>query len=239
MKTPELRILFVFVCCSLLRGGQHIFYRNYPESYSATVDDSLASRMKLQLLPVFSPLIDTAPPQSPYFTAGERRDKFNDKIMFAPQLEFCQHGEPNCPPTVVNDAFFRNAAANLQKGRKQVEDLTRERVPESLEPVRRFLLDNLKTAVKEEEARYKYIKIGDVTPLKAMLDRYCTIGQEDLIRRLEDAPDAETRRELSWHDWHNAILQCYTERIGKYPEEAWKRFVREYHVRESLVPEPE
>lgn len=194
------------------------------------MDDSLPHKMNPQLLPVFSPLLDTSPPLNPYLTAIGNQ---YDKVMLSPQLEDCPHGHPNCPPTIVNDAFLRNAEANLEKARNQVQTLKRERIPESLEPIRRFLLDNLTTTLRMEEARYEYIRTGAVAPVRAMLDQYCTASQPELIRKLQEAPDGETRRELSQHDWHNAAWQCYRARSGKYPGEAWKQFVREYHVREN------
>jgi hypothetical protein len=227
MKTPKL-LMIVLVCWPMRAGQQHITIQIVGEVYTATVDDSLSRKMNLQLLPVFSPIIDTSPPLNPYLTTSDSKDK----SMLAPKLEDCQHGEPNCPPTMVNDAFLRNAEVNLGKGREQVRDLTQERLPEALEPVRRFLLGNLAIAVHMEEARYEYIRTRAVAPLKAMLDQYCTTSQQGLIQRLGDAPDAETRRELTWADWNNAVRKCYDEK-NKYPAEAWKQFVRQYHVREN------
>jgi hypothetical protein len=233
--TTTLKLMLVFVCCFLLAcpglaGEQHITVQ-YPFGvYTATVDDSLLPRMKLQLLPVFSPLVDTSVPLNTYLTAIGNP---YDKVMLSPKLEDCQHGDPNCPPTTVTDAFLGNAEANLEKGRKQVRDLQSERLPKSLEPVRRFLLDNLKTTLRMEEARYEYIRTGGVVTLKAMADQYCTTSQPGLIRKLEEAPDAEMRRELSLYEWYNAVWQCYRERSDKYPAEAWKQFVRENHVREA------
>jgi hypothetical protein len=228
--------MLALLCCFPIFGEQHISLRSSPQIYSATVDDSLSHTMNPQLVPVFSPLIDTSPPLSPYQTVVGNS---YDKLMLAPLLEFCQFGRPNCPPTIVNDAFLRNAETNIEKGRKQVRDLKQERLPESLEPVRRFLLDNLTTSLRMEEARYEYIKTGTVSPLKAMLDQYCTTDQQGLIRKLKEAPDATARWQLTWIDWHNIVLQCYEERVGKYPAEAWRQFMRQYHVRESLKPEPE
>jgi hypothetical protein len=242
MTAPSIRLTLALVCCSLLAGEQHITIKTPDAVYMATVDDSLSQRMNLELLPVFSPLVPTSPPLNSYRTAVSiSSGKVYDKIMAAPQLEDCQHEHPNCPPTIVNDAFLRNAEANLEKGRSQVRDLKQERLPKSLEPVRRFLLDNLTTTLRMEEARYQYIKTGAAAPLKAMLDQYCSTNQQDLIRKLEESPDAETRRELAWHDWGNVVRQCYDERSGKYPMEAWKEFARQYHVREtprSTVLEP-
>lgn len=166
------------------------------------MDDSLQRMMKLQLLPVFSPITDTSVPLNGYLTAVSNS---SDKVMLSPMLEDCRHGEPNCPPTTVDDGFLRNAEVNLEKGRSQVRDLKAERLPKSLEPIRRFLLDNLTTALRMEEARRDYIKTGAVSPLSAMLDQYCTTGRQGLVRKLEDAPDAEKRRELSMADWHNAV----------------------------------
>ncbi len=229
-------LMLSFLCCSLLAGEQHISIRSSPEVYTATADDSLLARMRLQLIPVLSPLISTNPPVSPYLTAIGNS---GDKVMIAPKLEDCQRGRPNCPPTTVNDAFLNNAEANLDNGRKQVRDLKQERLPKSLEPVRRFLLDNLTATLRMEEVRYKYIKTGDVGPVRAMLAQYCTTSQESLIHKLSEAPDAEKRRELSWYDWSNTVWNCYRERSGKYPLEAWKLFVRQYHLRELVTPEPE
>ena len=69
------------------------------------MDDVLPRRMNVQLLPVLSPLADTSPPLNPYLTAiGNPYDK-----VMSSQLDDCRAGTPNCPPTVVDDAFLRNA----------------------------------------------------------------------------------------------------------------------------------
>jgi len=232
MTTTPIKLALACVCCSLLAGEQNITIQVPFAVYKVTFDDSLLHRIKPQLLPVFSPLVDTSPPLNPYLTGVNNT---NDKVMLSPNLEDCRHEHPNCPPSTVNDIFIRNAEANLEKGRNQVRDLKQERLPAFLEPVRRFLMDNLTTTLRMEEARYEYIRTGAVAPLRAMLDQYCTNGQQVLLRKLEGVPDAETRRELSQVDWHNAVWQCYRERSGKYPAEAWKQFVQQYHVRETTT----
>lgn len=110
MRTPK--VILALVCCFPIFGEQHISLRSSPEIYSATVDDSLSRTMSLRLVPVFSPLIDTSPPLSPYQTVVGNA---YDKLMVAPLLEFCQSGRPNCPPTIVNDAFLRNAEPILRR----------------------------------------------------------------------------------------------------------------------------
>ena len=228
----SLRFTLALVCSSVLPAEQHITLQVPLAVYTATVDDSLERDMKLQLLPVLSPITDTGPPLNPYLTAIGNP---GDKVMLSPNLEDCQHGSPNCPPTLVNDAFLQNARANIERGRNQIRDFQRERLPKSLEPVRRFLLNNLTTTARMEEARYEYIKTGALPPLTAMLMQYCAAGEEGLITNLQRAPDAEARRERSQYDWHNEVWRCYRERSPKYPTEAWKRFVQQYKVQESAM----
>lgn len=144
------------------RGEQHITIKTPDAIYIATVDDSLSHKMNLELLPVFSPLVPTSPPLNSYRTAVSiSSGKVYDKIMAVQQLEDCRHEHPNCPPTIVNDAFLRNAEANLEKGRSQVRDLKQERLPKSLEPVRRFLLDNLTTTLRMEGVRAAVSRAGN------------------------------------------------------------------------------
>ena len=230
MMSTRIKLTLGVMCCSMLFGEQHITIPVPFGVYKATVDDSLQQLMKLQLLPVFSPITDTSVPLNGYLTAASNS---SDKVMLSPMLEDCRHGDPNCPPTTVNDSFLRNAGVNLENGRRQLRDLKAERLPKSLEPIRRFLLDSLTTALRMEEARREYIQTGAVSPLSAMLDQYCTTGRQGLVRKLEEASDAEKRRELSVADWHNAVWRCYRERSGTYPAEAWKQFARQYHVQET------
>lgn len=230
MTTARTIPLMLPLVCFSLHAAQRVTIPTPGAVYTATVDDSLPAAMKLRLLPVFSPIVDTSEHLNHYLTAT---DTVSDKVMLSPLLDDCRHGQPNCPPVVVNDGFLRNARTNLENGRKELGDLKGERLPESLEPVRRFLLDNLATALAMEEARYRYIATGAVAPLKAILERYCAARQPELMQRLADAPDAETRRELSQLEWHNAVWKCYAAPPRKYPLEAWKRFLNRYGVRET------
>ena len=219
------------LCCALLAGEQQLSIQTPDAVYNATTDDSLPRRMKVEVLPVFSPLVDTSPPLNPYLTGVG--DPFG-KLMLSPKLEDCRHGDPDCPPASVNNFFLRNAQSNLQKARAQIRTLKQERLPQPLEPVRRFLLDSLTTTTRMEEARFEYVQTGRVAPLKAMLGDYCSTIDPELMRKLEEAASPEARRELSWHDWYNAVWQCYAIRTGKYPSEAWKQFLQQFHVRESV-----
>jgi hypothetical protein len=51
-----------------------------------------------------------------------------------------------------------------------------------------------------EEARYEYLATGKVAALVAMLSQDCTSSQPELIRKLENTPDVETRWARPWVD---------------------------------------
>jgi hypothetical protein len=168
--------------------------------------------------------------------SGTTKDgkKYIVQILFAPPLEDCL--EKKCPnPDATADipdaAFFRNAVYNLDKGRKQVQELRQARVPTALQPVKDYLLKGLERGVEMEAARYAYLKSGDLGPMRQIWCAACVCvkSEEDLLAQLRTATPA--KKNLLAGEWNNRVLACRNH-PPIYPIDAWERFVKEYGLKE-------
>jgi hypothetical protein len=72
------------------------------------------------------------------------------------------------PRRPVDSAWLANAEKNLDLGQKHVQRLDAMTLPAVLEPVRSYLLASLRFSLDLERARFRYIKDGDVQPLREL-----------------------------------------------------------------------
>jgi hypothetical protein len=228
-------------CAALSAEERELKYRSELEAeYILKFDDSRISVSQLREIVWLSPKFD-AQIGSPFQMTWESTPSANgvvfDKWLVVPELESCNPGYLECGHPDLNAAFLKNAAVNLERGKREVEILRRLKLPPVLEPVRTYLMENLKFFQKLEEVRYTYLQTGEVRPMRQLLCKYCPCEAEEekLLNELANTPDGATRRRLSLYQWYNDVLHCHTKSLPhKYPVDAWDRFLEQFHITESI-----
>jgi hypothetical protein len=128
------------------------------------------------------------------------------------------------------------SAAILDLGQKQVQRLDTMTLPAVLEPVRSYLLAYLRFSLDLERARFRYIKDGDVPPLRELFAATCRSSKPEdasMFANLAAAPQT-ARPAASGHGWHNRMIDCRASE-GSYPIASWQAFVRNYGLKETSV----
>jgi len=248
MRVIAVGAVTLVLCCSFASFAkeQRLTYDQDVSVYELIFDDSRISVAQLReaawLSPYISAAYGTAFP-APFELAGSETKRPDgtldlDKVFLAPWLELCTAVPPaKCAPydsLIPNTAFLRNAAKNLKRGDNQIERLRRESLPAALEPVRAYLLQDLKRSIERQRYRYGYLKSGDPTPMGQLLCRECTCGapEESMLAHLKTVSDPRAKLELSTK-WDQRLLEC--ERKGHppaYPLAAWERFLKDFGITE-------
>jgi hypothetical protein len=123
-----------------------------------------------------------------YMATESRRENGVEKIFLAPWLDLCR--KPRCENR-PDSAWLANAEKNLDLGQKQVQRLDAMTLPAVLEPVRSYLLASLRFSLDLERARFRYVKDGDVQPLRELFVATCRSsepGDAYMFWNLEAAP---------------------------------------------------
>jgi hypothetical protein len=160
-----------------------------------------------------------------------------EKVFVAPSLELCVDGDPSYAPCGTRDLsdpnFFRNAEVNLEKGRREILLLSTMAHPNQLDPVVRYLRENLKLSLWLEETRIDFYKTWNVRVLERRYSRFDpTAGCAAVLRAFRGASKDQAYK-LARYDWHNCMLQYVSTTFGHYPIKAWRRFLDDYGIRES------
>jgi hypothetical protein len=225
---------------ALLAGAEKTIVINEGDDvYKATFDDTKAPEARMREWVLLSPYVGN-PPHSDenfYMATEFRRENGVEKIdkdFYAPPLEMCR--EPGCGSRPVDSAWLANAEKNLDLGQKQVQRLDAMTLPAVLEPVRSYLLAYLRFSLDLERARFRYIKDGDVQPLRELVAATCRSSKpEDASMFADLAAASQTARPAaSGHGWHNRMIGCRASE-GSYPIASWQAFVRNYGVKETKV----
>jgi hypothetical protein len=109
-------------------------------------------------------------------------------------------------------------------------------LPAVLEPVRSYLLAYLRFSLDLEQARFRYIKDGDVQPLRMLFAATCRSsepGDGSMFANLAAAPQT-ARPAASRYRWDNRMIHCGASE-SKYPIASWQAFVRNYGLKETRV----
>jgi hypothetical protein len=171
----------------------------------------------------------------PFFMASSSINGVLDKRFWVPELEHCNPGYSGCKNPSLDSAFLRNAAINLEHGRKQIALLSSEHLPSVLEPVREYLLENLRFFREIELARYRYLRNNDAHALRETLCKYCgcTSTEPEVLTELATTKDGEAKIRLTRYQWYNDVLRCHDDaRSHKYPVAAWQAFLKEFGITE-------
>ena len=221
-----------------LAGAEKTIVINEPdEVYEATFDDTKAPEARMREWVLLPPYVGTInPDENFYMSIGVSRENGVEKIdkdFYAPPLDQCR--KPGCGSRPVDSAWLANAEKNLDLGQKQVQRLDAMALPAVLEPVRSYLLVSLRFSLDLERARFRYIKDGDVQPLRALVAATCRSSKpEDASMFADLAATPQTARPAASRMWHNRMIYCRASE-GRYPIASWQAFVRNYGLKETRV----
>ena len=222
---------------ALLAGAEKkIVINEGDEVYTATFDDTKAPEASMREWVLLSPYVGDPfnSDETFYMAITESPDveKIN-KIFYAPPLDQCR--KPGCENRPVDSAWLANAEKNLDLGQKQVQRLDAMTLPAVLEPVRSYLLAYLRFSLEIQRARFRYIKDGDVQPLRELFAATCRSsepGDGSMFANLAAAP--QTARPAATTMLESRLIHCRASE-GKYPIASWQAFVRNYGVKENKV----
>ena len=222
---------------ALLAGAEKkIVINEGDEVYTATFDDTKAPEASMREWVLLSPYVGDPfnSDETFYMAITESRDveKIN-KFFYAPPLDRCR--TPECGSRPVDSAWLANAEKSLDIGQKQVQRLDSMTLPAVLEPVRSYLLAYLRFSLDLERARFRYIKDGDVQPLRTLFAATCRSsepGDGSMFANLAAAP--QTARPAATTMWESRLIHCRASE-GRYPIASWQAFVRNYGVKENKV----
>jgi hypothetical protein len=224
---------------ALLAGAEKkIVINEGDEVYKATFDDTKAPEARMREWVLLSPYVRTPPnpDENFYMEIGESHEngvEKIDKVFYSPPLDQCR--KPGCGSRPVDSAWLANAEKNLDLGQKQVQRLDAMTLPAVLEPVRSYLLAYLRFSLDLERARFRYIKDGDVQPLRKLVAATCRSSKpEDASMFADLAATPQTARPAASRMWHNRMIDCRASE-GSYPIASWQAFVRNYGLKETKV----
>lgn len=159
----------------------------------------------------------------------------------APSLEDCAEEDGRyyhpCGPGDLSDPnFFRNAQVNLNVSSERLASLDTLYHPEELEPVVDYEKKMLSFSVWLQQTRYEFYLSWNTDVLKTKyqaLDssRACAPA----ITQIEQAKSEAEKYKLARFNWHNCVLDAFRKQGGKYPLDAWRRFLNDYGIREKYI----
>ena len=220
----------------LVGAEKKIVINEGDEVYTATFDDTKAPEASMREWVLLSPYVGDPfnSDETFYMAITESRDveKIN-KFFYAPPLDRCR--TPECGSRPVDSAWLANAEKNLDLGQKQVQRLDAMTLPAVLEPVRSYLLAYLRFSLEIQRARFRYIKDGDVQPLRTLFAATCRSsepGDGSMFANLAAAP--QTARPAATTMLESRLIHCRASE-GRFPIASWQAFVRNYGVKENKV----
>ena len=132
--------------------------------------------------------------------------------------------------------FVHNANVNLRRIRERIKTLDESAYPRELGPVVSYLKRIQKTQLFFESQRLLYIEEGQPSRLAVSfgdIDTRSHCSAE--ISAVSSATDRDTAYKLASHNWRNCINKALREKIGPYPERAWKQFLTRFGIRLKFV----
>ena len=239
IRRMKLATLLLFLAVSALLAGaeKKIVINEGDEVYTATFDDTKAPEASMREWVLLSPYVGDPfnSDETFYMAIMESRDVEKvSKFFYAPPLDRCR--TPECGSRPVDSAWLANAEKSLDVGQKQVQRLDAMTLPAVLEPVRSYLLASLRFSLDVQQARFRYIKDGDVQPLRTLFAATCRSsepGDASMFANLAAAPPT-ARPTASRYGWENRMIHCRVGE-GSYPIASWQAFVRNYGLKETTV----
>jgi len=156
-----------------------------------------------------------------------------------PNLEDCDSADARyypCGSRGLDDRnFFRNAEVNLEIGRQQVESLEGLAYPSELEPAVTYRTRLLSFFVWLQQTRLNFYRSGNADDLKTKYEdldaaKECAAA----VDKIEAAQSAREKYPLASFDWHNCMNEAFQKKLGPYPIDSWKAFLKDYGITDRL-----
>lgn len=159
-----------------------------------------------------------------------------------PALELCIDGDADyrvCGTRALGaQNFFANAEINLRKGRELLSGLDGLNTPASLRPALQYHRRGVAFWSCLERARLAYYR-GDNNALRARCDSVeASVSCPDWLKKASAARGDAERDELAKSGWHNCMNSAFHDRYGKYPLAAWRAFLKEFRIQETVLTNP-
>lgn len=159
-----------------------------------------------------------------------------------PSLELCVEGDAeyrSCGSrTLGADNFLSNADVNIRKGQEVLSALDRLNVPASVLPALRYYRRGVAFWLCLERTRLAYYR-GDRNALRATCDGVDAPAKcAEWIKHAAAAQSNADRDRLAKSDWHNCMNAAFHESYGEYPRDAWRAFLKEFGIQETVVTVP-
>lgn len=159
-----------------------------------------------------------------------------------PSLELCVEGDTQYRPcgnrALGADNFLVNADVNIRKGQEVLSALDRLNLPASLLPPQRYYRRGVGFWLCLERARLAYYR-GDPNALRATCDGVDASAKcPDWIKQAAVAQSNADRDRLAKSEWHNCMNDAFHESYSEYPIEAWRAFLKEFGIQETVMTIP-
>lgn len=112
------------------------------------------------------------------------------------------------------------------------------KVPLSLVPSLRYYRRGVVFWLCVERARLAYYR-GDNDALRGTCDTVNGAARcPDLVKQASISRALIDRDQLAKYGWHNCMNNAFHEGYGEYPIEAWRAFLEEFAIEETVITPP-
>lgn len=237
-----LHLCWILLACSalpaLLRAALHTEkVDTETDYYAVTYDDRRIGTAEMKEILYLSPYYPADVP-SPYFAASEvfheGRNVVRNKWFVSIPLEQCNPGYAACGQEQPDPAFFANAQENLTKTQSTLQHLPSEKLPQLLEPLRRYLIRHLGETLMIEQARLSFLKTGKTLELTGVECQLCNCADDASARQSVEPIPPQANKTLEWSRllWFNRVLACIRKNDTGYPMQAWESFIKSFDIHE-------
>ena len=158
--------------------------------------------------------------------------------MLPEELEACTAGDKRYRPcgtrNIESPNFLHNAAVNVEISKERLKELTDMAPPEELKVVQKYLEEFFRYGLRLQKCRLEYYKTWDENLLES-----CDALEEakvcDVVaKKASFMTDRLQKYNLAQYDWPSCVVDQRDAQLGKYPEQAWKKFLETYGIKETV-----
>jgi hypothetical protein len=169
-------------------------------------------------------------------------DVSSDNFYLVPEsLELCidkSADYAHCGSRDLQDPhFFRNAKLNLRRIQRRISLLDSGRYPEQLKPAVEYYKRIQTFFLAAYSVELRYLRDWDPSVLVFTIDGI-NYGQEcaSAINDLRATKERAAAYKLVTTEWVNCVNHSFREKLGPYPDAAWRQFLETYSIDEKFVP---